>query len=218
VERRKDEDLLGGESPGGGAAPKRRKLGADPARELSGGALPARSESIPGMEVTRDQPFRPQHRLRGPSVAVEHPDPVADHPFGPVDQHLAREMRGEADVVVSEDHVDGETRRENPREELEHHGSKGSRRPDDRMLDVPRDDDPFGRSDMQDVEECVGEPVRSGLRRTRKRMGCPPEPEVDVGDHEPGFGGSRGRHEERRPAGNRMHPSAVHAGERPPRA
>ena len=64
---------------------------------------------IPGVEVPDGQDRGLQHGVRRPAVPVEQPDALQHVAAGPMHADLFRKVPGEADVVVAEDDVDGET-------------------------------------------------------------------------------------------------------------
>ena len=110
-------------------------------------------------------------------MAVEDPHAVPHDPRRRVDPDFPREMPDEPDVVVPRNEVDAQPPGEEPGEEVEDHRAERRRRPNDRMLDVPRHEHPARVLVMGQLgEECL-QPLRGAFGRSRpERRECPQAP------------------------------------------
>jgi hypothetical protein len=115
---------------------------------------------------------------------VEDADPVADDTARRTDFHLAREVSDDPDVVVAEHQFDLPSLFEEPCEEIENDRSQGRRRPDDRVLGVPRDEDAIGPACPEDARKLLGKRRGRCLGRPRRPGGRAAESEVHIRDDE----------------------------------
>ncbi len=137
--------------------------------------------------------------VRGPAVAMKDAHAISNHAGRRVDDHFARKVGYEADVMIAEDQLYRQPRREDRSEKLEQHRSQGSRDAHNRMLHVARDHDP-GRSPRgRSREEFVRKTACRAFRQTFGSRFSGAEAQVKVGDDkEPFFSPSlRGDHERR---------------------
>lgn len=147
-------------------------------------------------------------------MAVEDPEP-AEHPTTcRCDGDLPGKVGHEADVVVPEHHLSGYAAGKELGEEVEDHGAKPAGRSDDRVLDVPRDEEPGGPLVSADPKELLGEVAGGPLRRTGRPFRVPAQAEMKVGDQQrAGRAAWVAVDPERRDVDDRTHPGDHRPGE-----
>jgi len=134
--------------------------------------------------MSGDDPGRPQDAVRWPSVAVEDPDSVANHPARRVDDDLSREVPDEADVVIPEHDLHSNALGEYACEEIEDNRTQGRRDAHDRVLHVARDQEGRRSILLEDPQESCDEGVGRAFGRAAGAVAARPESEVQVGDEE----------------------------------
>lgn len=134
--------------------------------------------------MPRDEPGRSQHLVRGPPVAVEDARLAADHARGGMDDHLARKMAHDPDVVVPEHELDVQTLPKELTEEVENDRPQCGRGPDDRMLRVSGDHHGACPGSPRETDELVRESLGRPLGGAERSVGCAAEPEMQVRDDE----------------------------------
>jgi hypothetical protein len=107
-------------------------------------------------------------------MAMEDPDAILDDAVGRTDLDLARKVRHDPPVMVPEDEFCGEPFGKKPTEEIEDHGTQRGRSTDDRMLHVPRDEDPIRRGDLRDPGQLLGEGGSGAFRGTVRTVRAAP--------------------------------------------
>lgn len=164
-----------------------RKLDAHPARPFPERVLGSGSKPESRVKVARDEARCSQDAVRRPAVTVEDPDATADRPARRVDDDLPREVANEAHIVVPEDHLDRHPVGEERREEPEQHRAQQRRRTDDRVLDVPRDEEGLRPVLTKQAGQAILEEFRRTLWRTARTVRIAAETQVEVG-HDEGAG------------------------------
>ena len=162
----------------------RRELDSEPAPGFPTTAGRRGGEPEARVEVTGHQRGGPEYPIGWPGMPVEHPDGSDAESAHRMKAHFPREPARKPHVMVARHDVDREAAREQSRKELEQLSPHWGGHTNDRLLEVPCEEERLGTRGVGDSEELLRHLLRSGSGRTRLTGSVTSQTQVSVGGDE----------------------------------
>jgi hypothetical protein len=138
------------------------------------------------MQVSGDKRWCPEDGVGRPSVPMEDPYPVSDHPGGGMHRHFSGQPARQPHVVVSQHDFDGMAFFQEAPEELEQQWTERGWGSDDRVLHVAGDHEMVDRRTVEHTQRPFRQPVGRSLGRTSRPVRERAEAQMEVGDDDQG--------------------------------